>query len=202
MRVGLREVLESEEGLDVCGEAADISEGLALVRERAPDIALIDVSLPSGSGLDLAKQILAFLPATRILLVSMHDDVLFAERALRAGALGYVNKARSAAELLDAVRQVARGEIALSSSMTDRLVRRSVAPTPAQTTGVAALSDRELEVFELIGRGLGTRDIAERLCVSVKTVETHRERIKRKLEIPTATELSRRAALWLVGGNT
>jgi DNA-binding NarL/FixJ family response regulator len=196
MRRGLREALTAEPELEICAEAADISEAIDQTRKSKPQLAIVDVSLPSGSGLELTKQLLAINSSLRILFVSMHDDAVFAERALRAGALGYINKSRPADELLDAVRKVARGEIALSQPTSDRLVRRGVRPAQQPVTGVESLSDRELEVFELIGRGLGTREIAERLCLSTKTIETHREHIKTKLNLESGTELSRHATLW------
>jgi DNA-binding NarL/FixJ family response regulator len=196
MRRGLREALAAEPELEICGEAADTLQAIDQARKSKPQLAIVDVSLPSGSGLDLAKQLLTIHSSLRILFVSMHDDAIFAERALRAGALGYINKSRPAAELLDAVRKVTRGEIALSQPMSDRLVRRGIHPAREPLTGVESLSDRELEVFELIGRGLGTREIAERLCLSTKTIETHREHIKTKLNLDSGTELSRHATLW------
>ena len=126
----------------------------------------------------------------------MHEDADFAERALRAGGMGYINKARPGIEILDAVRKVARGEIALSQPMIDRLVRQGVRRSPDADTGVESLSDRELEVFELFGRGLSKHEIAERLNLSTKTVEAHREHIKTRLNLKNATELVRYAALW------
>jgi DNA-binding NarL/FixJ family response regulator len=199
MRRGLRETLASEPDLEICAEAADVDEALQHVRKSKPQLAIIDVSLPSGSGLELAKQIQALDRGIKMLFVSIHDDAVFAERALRAGALGYINKSRPSDELLEAVRKVARGEIALSQPVADRLVRRGLRPVKEVATGVESLSNRELEVFELIGRGLSTREIAERLCLSVKTVETHREHIKTKLHLETSTELNRHAALWNQG---
>lgn len=197
MRHGLRETLLADPELEICAEAADVGEALDAARESKPQVALIDISLPSGSGLELAKRMLTVRSDVKILFVSMHDDAVFAERGLRAGALGYINKERPAKELLEAVRKVARGEFALSQSMTERLVRRGINPTRKGPSGVERLSDRELEVFELIGRGLGTRDIAERLSLSIKTVESHRENIKSKLNLDSGTELSRQATLWI-----
>ncbi len=196
MRRGLRELLNDEGDFEICAEAADIADALDCVRDRKPHLALVDVSLPSGSGLELAKQMLAMHPKLRILFISMHDDMVFAERALRAGALGFINKARSGEEMLAAIRKVSRGEIALGQPIADRLIQRGVGVKNAPPKGVESLSDRELEVFELIGRGMGTREIAERLCLSVKTVESHREHIKTKLKVKNATDLSHQATLW------
>ncbi len=196
MRRGLRETLSGNSDFAICGEAGNVAEALEHVRKERPDLALVDVSLPDGSGLELARDMLALDSNLRILFVSIHDDAVFAERALRAGALGYVNKARPADEILASLRKVARGELALSQPIADRLVRRGVSPTQERARGIESLTDRELEIFELIGRGLGTREIADRLSLSVKTVETHREHIKTKLDLGNAAELSRHAALW------
>ena len=196
MRRGLRETLSADLDLDVCAEAADTEEAIAQTRESKPQVAIIDLSLPSGSGLELAKRLMTIREDLRILIVSMHDESIFAERALRAGALGYVSKLRPGSELLEAVRKVARGETAISQPVVDRLVRRGIDAGQGPVTGVESLSDRELEVFELLGKGLGTRAIAERLCLSVKTIETHREHIKKKLNLGSSAELSRHATLW------
>jgi DNA-binding NarL/FixJ family response regulator len=199
IRRGLRDMLDDDPVVEVCGEAADTAEALEQVRKLRPDLAIIDVSLPSGSGVELAKQIRALNRGIRMLFLSMHDDAVFAERALRAGALGYVNKVRPGAELLEAVHKVARGEIALSPPMADRLMRRAVGAAPEPAGGVGSLTDRELEVFELIGRGLSTRAIADRLCLSVKTIETHREHMKTKLGVGSGADLNHLAAQWNAG---
>lgn len=196
MRRALAELVADAVELDLCGEAADVGDAIALARRERPDVAMLDVSLPSGSGLELATQLLSINAELKILFVSMHDDAAFAERALKAGAFGYINKSQSSAEMLAALRKVARGELALSPSVADRLVRRGMGMAREPAGGVAGLSNRELEVFELIGRGLSTREIAERLNLSIKTVETHREHIKSKLSVSSAAELSRQATLW------
>jgi DNA-binding NarL/FixJ family response regulator len=196
MRRGLVDVLAGAPEFEVCGQADDVGDALLQVRQLVPDLAIIDVSLPSGSGLELAKQIQALDSNIRMLFVSIHDDAVFAERALSAGALGYVNKSRPGDELLDAIQKVMRGEIALSQPVSDGLVRRGLRSPRETVTGIATLSNRELEVFELIGRGLGTRDIAEKLCLSVKTIESHREHIKSKLKLRSHTALNRQATLW------
>ncbi len=195
IRRGLRETLAAEPDLEVCGEAADAGEAIDQARKTKPDLALVDISLPSGSGLELAKRLMTVCEGLRVLFVSMHDDAVFAERALRAGALGYINKSRPGAELLEAVRKVARGQIALSQPIADRLMRLGVGMS-GDATGVESLSDRELEVFEMLGRGLSTRDIAEKLCLSPKTIETHREHIKSKLKVENIAELRQQATLW------
>lgn len=201
MRRGVRDALASDPEIEICGEAEDVVEALTQVRQKQPDLIILDVSLPSGSGLEVMKDIHTQDHRTRVLFLSMHDEAVFAERALQAGALGYINKARTGDELIEAVHKVMRGEIALSTEIADRLMRRALDNGAAgKPTGVSGLSDRELEIFDLIGRGLGTREIAERLCLSVKTVETHRQHIKQKLELSSAAELSRHAALWTQGG--
>lgn len=199
VRRGLREMISAEDEFEVCGEADDFDAALTAARDARPDLALVDISLPSGSGLELAKQLLSINKELRILFVSMHDDAVFAERALRAGALGYINKSRPGEELLAALQKVARGEIALCHEVAERLMRRGISPSRERATGLESLSDRELEIFELIGRGMSTRDIAERLSLSVKTVETHRENIKTKLDVGSASELTHQATLWKSG---
>lgn len=209
MRRGLRDTIAEDPNLEFCGEAEDIGPALDLVRAEKPELVIIDISLPSGSGLDLAKQILEFEAQTRILFVSMHDDTVFAERVLRAGALGYINKSSSGDKILAAIRKVARGEISLDKKLADQLVQRGAGrkPTPAGGgpgaparggSGVSGLTDRELEVFELIGRGLSTREIADRLSRSVKTIETHREHIKEKLALKSSNDVLRHALQWLM----
>jgi DNA-binding NarL/FixJ family response regulator len=198
VRRGLRETFDGEPDLTVCDEAEDLDAAVEKVRALRPDVVVMDISLPSGSGLELAKRLRSIEPQLRMLFVSMHDDALFAERALQAGALGYINKAQTGKEMVEAVRKVARGEIALSQPTADRLVRRGVSSTPEPLGGVESLSDRELEVFELIGRGTSTRNMAEKLCLSIKTVETHRAHIKQKLNLTNANELVRYASRWLL----
>lgn len=196
IRRGLRDLLAEGFGSATFAEADDIPSALEHVRTAPPDVAVIDVALPSGSGLELTRQILALHPNVRVLVLSMHDDVIYAERALRAGALGYMNKSRPAGEIVEAFRKVLGGEIALSQAMSDRLLRRAVGAAEGGKSPLERLSDRELEVFQLLGQGLTTREIAERLSLSVKTIETHREHIKAKLHLTSAAELSRYAVLW------
>jgi DNA-binding NarL/FixJ family response regulator len=196
MRRGLEDMLSGEPDLEICGQAHDVAEALKLVKERRPDLAILDISLPSGSGIDLIKRIHSIDSTVKVLFLSMHDETVFAERALRAGALGYIQKSRPSEELLEAIRTVAQGEIALSRKTADRLVRKAVGAPAGQSTPMARLSDRELEIFEMIGKGLTTGEIAERLKLSVKTVETHREHIKKRLEVQSGAKLSRLAILW------
>jgi DNA-binding NarL/FixJ family response regulator len=186
--------------LEVCGEAADLSEALRLVAETQPDVAVIDISLKTGNGIDLIKRIRDRNDHVRMLVWSMHSEALYAERALRAGALGYVNKDQATDRIIEAIRQVLTGKVYLSAAMAERLLQRAVGGAPAEATRspLNVLADRELEVFRLIGEGVKTAEIAERLHLSVKTVETYRDRIRRKLDLSHGTELAHYATQWLL----
>ncbi len=200
MRKGLALSLDSETDLKVVGQAADAEEGLTMLEELTPDVAIVDISLPGMSGLELIKHIQAMHPEVRSLVVSRHDEALYAERAIRAGARGYVMKLEAGDEIVKAVRRVLAGGIYVSEEINERLLmglaagRDELAQSPLEV-----LSDRELEVFELSGRGLVTREIAERLHLSVKTVESYRARIKDKLNLKTAAELMQHAVQWVEG---
>jgi DNA-binding NarL/FixJ family response regulator len=185
--------------LEVCGEAADLIEALRLVAETRPDVAVIDISLKTGDGIDLIKRIKGRNPHVRMLVWSMHSEALFAERALRAGALGYVNKDQATDRIVEAIRRVLAGQVYLSEAMTARLLQRAVGGAPGEVTRgpLEVLADRELEVFRLIGAGVKTAEIAERLHVSVKTVETYRDRIRRKLDLSDGTKLAHYAIQWV-----
>ena len=197
VRYGLLQLLSSEPDFEVCGEAASAQEALALVNQRKPDIAVVDISLQGTNGIELIKQIHAVHPEARILVSSMHDETLFAERALRAGASGYINKQMAMPEMVGAIRRVLSGKVYLSTSMTERMVERAARPdTDTSRSVMQRLSDRELEVFSLLGDGLSTREVAQRLNLSVKTIETHRAQIKRKLGLRNSTELIQRAVEW------
>jgi DNA-binding NarL/FixJ family response regulator len=184
--------------LEVCGEAADMTEALRLVAETQPDVAVIDISLKIGNGIDLIKRIKDRKPHVRVLVWSMHSESLYAERALRAGALGYVNKDQATDQIVEAIRKVLAGKPYLSEAMTERMLRRAVGAggQAVPRLPVDTLADRELEVFRLIGEGVKTAEIAERLHLSVKTVETYRDRIRQKLNLSDGTELARYATQW------
>ena len=200
VRLGLRQMLDAEPDLEVCGEADGAASALSVIRDKSPDLVVVDVSLADGSGLDLVKQLSSSDRSLRILVSSMHDEALFAERALRAGALGYINKEESVNEMVDAIRRVLTGSIYLSQPMTDRLLRTITQSDMEQGKATLdRLSDRELEVFELLGQGMTTRQAATRLNLSVKTIETYRENIKTKLNLENNNELICRAAQWVVG---
>jgi DNA-binding NarL/FixJ family response regulator len=187
--------------LQVCGEAADTSEALRLVAETRPDAAVVDISLKTGDGLDLIKRIKDRDGRVRMLVWSMHSESLYAERALRAGALGYINKDQATDKIVEAIRRVLAGKVWLSEAMAQRMLQRAVGTERPEVTPspLDALADRELEVFRLIGQGVKTADIAERLHLSVKTVETYRDRIRQKLDLRDGAKLAQYAAQWLLG---
>jgi DNA-binding NarL/FixJ family response regulator len=184
--------------LEVCGEAADLSEALRLVADTQPDVAVVDLSLKSGNGIDLIKRIKDRNEHVRILVWSMHSESLYAERALRAGALGYINKDQATDKIVEAIRRVLQGKVYLSDEMAEKLLHRAVGKQEDLTRSpLDALADRELEVFRLIGQGVKTADIAERLHLSVKTVETYRDRIRHKLNLTDGTKLAHYATQWV-----
>jgi DNA-binding NarL/FixJ family response regulator len=199
-RLGVTERLRIEPDLAVCADVGSAKEALAAVEKLAPDLVLVDLSMGERSGLELIKDLHALHPHVPVLVFSMHYETLYAERALRAGARGYVMKSEGAEKLISAVRAVLSGNVYLSPVMRDRAVHRFArGPAAVKGDNAAVLSDRELEVFELIGQGLGTRQISERLKLSTSTVETHRSHIKEKLNLGSATELVRAAVEWTAG---
>lgn len=197
MRKGLALTLENEVDLTVAAQAASAEEALSLMDKAEPDLAVIDVSLPGMSGLELIKHLRAVRPEMTILVVSRHDESLYAERAIRAGARGYLMKMEAADVIVKAVRHILNGGIYVSEEIKERLLLGMMAGKDVSQSPLEVLSDRELEVFELTGRGLGTREIAERLHLSVKTVESYRARIKNKLSLNTAPELIQHAVQWV-----
>lgn len=196
LRDGLAQVINQQADLEVCGEAANAREGLAALARQQPDVAIVDLSLDEGNGLDLIKDFHARQPRLPILVLSMHPENLYAERAVRAGARGYVMKREPVAKVLAALRKVLAGHMALSDDMVSRLLDRPLKGA-GSTSPAHILSDRELEVFRLLGEGCGTRQIAARLRVAASTVETHRANLKQKLNLQTATELITAAARFL-----
>ena len=177
VRRGLRELIAHTPDLEVCGEAADIAEALQQVKSTRPDLVVVDVSLKSGSGIELIKQIKALDARIKMLVSSVYDESLYAERALRAGAMGYINKEEALDNIIGAIRQVLSGRVYLSGDMTNRMLFRSVNGEKGERSSIDTLSSRELEIFELIGRGCTTSQIASKLHRSVKTIEAHRESI-------------------------
>lgn len=197
MRQGLAQLINHEPDLTVCGEADTASQALEEVTSRRPDLVLLDISLPDKNGLELIKDLHAWSPEVLILVVSMHDEALYAERVLRAGARGYIMKQEGGRILMEAVRRVLSGRVYVSEKMAARILETfSGRRVETLVSPVEQLSDREFEVFQLIGDGKGTRDIAGHLHLSVKTVEVHRANIKAKLKIRTATDLVRYAVRW------
>jgi len=198
VRRGLANVITGEPDLEVCGEASDVLEALREVEKAGPDIVVVDLSLKSGHGIDLIEQLKTRDERIKTLVSSMHDEMLFAERVLRAGAMGYVSKQEPPETLLQAIRQVLRGEMYLSPRMTNRLLHRVATGTLPPQNPIQGLSNRELEVYEMIGQGLTMQQIAAKLNLSPKTVETHREKIKQKLNLKNSAELNRRAVQWVL----
>jgi|SRR5581483_6159497 len=194
MREGLAQLINHEPDLQVCGQFEDAAPAFEAVPKLNPDVAIIDLSLKGSSGLELVKNIKANYPKIPLLVLSMHDESLYAERALRAGASGYIMKAEATEAVLGAIRQVLGGGIYLSQKMSSKLMHQLASGRPGGAGSLMErLSDRELEVFSLIGQGRGTRQIAEQLHLSVKTIESHRAHIKEKLNLKNATELVHRA---------
>ncbi|HWC61146.1 MAG TPA: response regulator transcription factor [Verrucomicrobiae bacterium] len=197
MRQGLAQLIDNEPDLKVVAEADTGGQGLDIVVKEKLDLALIDISLPDKNGLELIKDLRAVKPELPILIVSMHDEALYAERVLRAGARGYIMKQEGGKKLLQAIRQVLTGQIYVSEKMSARILENFSGNRLGQSASpVARLSDREFEVFQLIGQGKGTKEIAQHLNLSVKTVEVHRAKIKEKLSLQTATDLVRYAVRW------
>lgn len=198
VRRGLAELIADEADLEVCGEAGDAVEALRLLETARPDVVVVDISLQAGNGIELVEQIKLRDERVKTLVSSMHDETLFAERALRAGAMGYINKQEPTERVLDAIREVLNGQVFLSTRMANRLLQSVVGGETLDQDPIGSLSNRELEVFELIGQGLTTKKIAGRLHLSPKTIETHREKIKTKLNLTNSTELARRAVQWVL----
>src|ERR1700722_20806911 len=199
VRSGLRLLIDCEHDLSVCGEAANADEAMRLLEQHKPDLLIVDLSLKESSGLELIKRIKAKHPDAKMLVSSMFEESLYAERVLNAGALGYVHKQEGMERVIEAIRCVLSGRVWLSTAMSDRMLRRmTISQAPPTQSPVHTLSDRELEVFELIGRGRSTKDIAKQLHLSVKTVETHREKIKAKLGLVSGAELTRAAVQWIL----
>jgi DNA-binding NarL/FixJ family response regulator len=198
VRRGLADVISREPDLTTCGEAADILEAMQEVERTDPDIVVVDLTLKTGHGIELIEKLKIRNPAVKTLVSSMHDEMLFAERVLRAGAMGYISKQEPPESLLQAIRQVLRGELYLSPRMTNRLLHRVVAGNPAQEDPIEGFSNREIEVYESIGQGLTIQQIAARMHLSPKTVETYREKLKQKLNVKSSAELNRRAVQWVL----
>lgn len=199
MRKGMAMTLENSVEFTVCGQSESAEEALGEIPSLKPDACVVDISLPGMNGIELVKNLLAQLPELKILVVSRHDEELYAERAIRAGAKGYLMKLEAGEVLVSAVRQVMNGGIYLSDKIGSHLIMKIASGQSAGDNPLELLSDRELEVFELTGKGESTKEIAQRLHVSVKTIDTYRARIKEKMHLKTANELMRRAVQWVEG---
>ena len=198
MRQGIRLLLEQQEDIRVCAEAESLSDAVSVVEEGEPDVALLDLSLKDSSGLELVRGIRSRSGEVKILALSMREEPFYAERILRAGANGYVTKEDGTSCLMEAIRTVVTGQIYISEKMAARMIRIFVGGTSERGIPlVQNLTDRELEVFELIGQGMSTRLIAKKLHLSIKTIGSHREHIKEKLRLGNTTDLLRQAIQWV-----
>ena len=198
LRHGLAQLIDNEGDLKVCAEADNAGQAINAAARQKFDLALVDISLPDKNGLELIKDLRTLKPDLPILVVSMHDELIYAERALRAGARGFIMKQEGGERFLQAIRQVLAGKVYVSEKMSARILENfSGGAVLNSGSPVHRLTDREFEVFQLIGQGVGTREIAGRLHLSVKTVEVHRANIKEKLHLATGTELMRFAVRWL-----
>jgi DNA-binding NarL/FixJ family response regulator len=203
VRQGLALLINREPDLEVCGDAEEAGSALQRIEELKPDLAVLDISLTGPDGLDLLKIIRARDPNLPVLILSMMDELLYAERALRAGANGYIMKQQATEKVLVAIRRILGGEIYVSERMANKMLHLFVGGSPGeQSSPVADLTDRELEVFRLIGDGHGTRQIADQLRLSIKTVESYQAHIKEKLSLKNGRELVQRAIQWNVGNKT
>lgn len=203
IRRGLVQIIDQEPDLMVCGEAVDCAGALTAMRRDRPDLAVVDLSLQNSDGMDLIRDLKKTMPKLPILVLSMHDELVCAERALRAGARGYVMKQEAPTKVLEAIRQILAGGIYASPRVHNQILHGVAAARPRDTVSrIARLSDRELQVFQLIGDGRATREIAEHLEISVKTIDTHYKRIKQKLGLTNATELLQSATLWVAGNGS
>lgn len=201
VREGFARFINNEPGMRVCCQTGTASDGISIFCKHAPDVGLVDLSLEEGSGLELIKDIKTRDDSAKLLVISAHDEDLYAERCLRAGAMGYLSKHEAAEKVVDAIHHILDGNIYLSDAVARKLLRRVTGKqSDKERTGMDALSDRELEVFELIGLGKSINEIAEHLHLSPKTVETYRAHLKEKLNIESSHQLAREAFIWSVQG--
>jgi DNA-binding NarL/FixJ family response regulator len=200
VRQGLALLINREGDLMVCGEASDAQLAIQSITATKPDIVVVDISLNGPDGLDLLKDVRARYPELPVLILSMHDESVYAERALRAGAKGYIMKQEATEKVLVALRRILSHEIYVSERIANRMLQRYIgSPAAGRPSSIADLTDRELEVFRLIGEGHSTRKIAEELHISVKTVESYQAHIKEKLSLRSARELVQHAIQWSIG---
>jgi DNA-binding NarL/FixJ family response regulator len=198
MRQGLTQVIDQQDDLTVCCEAGDAREAMERIASAKPDLAVVDISLEGKSGLELIKDIQALHAEVPVLVMSMHDESLYAERVLRAGARGYVMKKAGGEAVLQAIRRVLSGKVYVSEKMSAQLLDKfATARSAKHQSPIEILTDREFEVFKLIGEGCTTRETAERLHLSPKTVDVYRQHLKEKLKLPTSTSLVQHAVRWV-----
>jgi DNA-binding NarL/FixJ family response regulator len=199
VRQGYAFIIGTEDDLQVCGSASCEVEAIEQVRSTSPDLVIVDIMLENGSGIELVKRLARDYTEARTLVISAHDELIYAERALDAGAAGYLNKNEATDCLIDAMRQVLRDEVYLSDRMTKRILHQKIRGNHhVQQSPLAVLSDRELHVFRLIGQGMATRHIAQELSLSPRTIERYRENIKQKLNLRSATQLVQSATKWVL----
>jgi len=197
LRQGLAELIDHEEDLEVCAQAEDANQALSAIKKMPPDIAIVDIALKEASGVELIKDIKAQHPQLPVLALSMHEESLYAKRVLRAGATGYIMKQEATEDVIAAIRKVLTGQVYVSQKMTEKLMYKLVGRTPEPASAVESLSDRELEVFLLIGKGHSTRQIADKLFLSIKTIETYRAHLKEKLALDGSAQLLQYAIQWV-----
>lgn len=198
MRRGLADLVNGEDDLTVCGEAEDAAGAMKGIDKNAPDLLIADMSLRGSSGIELIKNVKVLHPDLPVLVLSMHDENIYAQRVLRAGAKAYVMKQDAAERVMQAIRKILKGEIYVSEHVGSQMLQQIVrGHSPADSSPIDRLSDRELEVVQLIGRGRTTREIAKNLNVSIKTIESHRAHLKEKLDLKNATELVQFCVQWV-----
>jgi DNA-binding NarL/FixJ family response regulator len=199
MRKGMVMTLQMELDFEICGQAESAEVALREIPELKPDVAIFDISLPGMNGIELLKHLIPRMPAMKVLIVSRHDEEIYAERAIRAGAKGYLMKLEAGDAIVSAIRQILNGGLYLSQKVGSQIIMKLAMGNTAHQgeDPMSQLSDRELEVYEYLGNGLTTKEIAERLYVSVKTVESYRARIKEKLQISSSNDLIRSAVQWV-----
>jgi len=197
LRMGLARLINAEGDMEVCGEAAGAVEALKVASAVSPDVMIVDLSLKEGNGLDLIKDMRARHADVRLLVLSMHEETFYAERVLRAGARGYITKIDGTEKVVEGIRAVLEGHVFVSDELREKMLLKMVGEPAGTTSSIERLTDRELQVFDLLGNGMSTRNIAEKLHLSVKTIESHRENIKSKLGIDNATDLLKQAIEWV-----
>jgi DNA-binding NarL/FixJ family response regulator len=202
LRSGLRYLVQQEGSFRICGEASTACEALDEIPVLKPDVVVMDITLPDKSGLELIKDLLALMPALRVLVFSMHDEMLYAERVIRAGGRGYLVKGSDSEQFTQALHEVLSGGLYLSERVSTHMLNRmAIGHKREPAFGPATLTDRELEVFQMLGRGLGTPQIAEKLHISPRTVDAHRNNIRMKLSLPDASAVLREAIIWVESGS-